>query len=768
MKVMYHKFTGSLPIIFVENFKDFAGGILENMEQTSSMGSKSMEFCRFANFKGSPLKFIVFSEGMMRTLFGKKRNESMIEASLAIFEGSRKYPMNERLAMNHACKLAMRYERRETFEILASEYENKFNTQCPYSMVDMIDEAVADSGENSNKKSKADELIDQGYKNIPGYGSYWSKTGKPPAEKKIEKGVIKNVPPAEAKKHADKTGGQGQAQQPKAAPTPEPEKTQVVARDKETGEELSSDDVQARASGGDDQEQTGPVRRTPAGKQTAQALLRTKQMTDKDKSVDQKAAAAATESDYYTEEPELSDSEFEEKNEGYWLDEDYRMSLSNDITEGRMPRKEVALLERLMNTRRTGETSKITHFSPNAGAGEIRSQAGELCMQLFASMDPNEVEETADEIIAYLEENGDGACLTSEWVKAAANNARALREHLDLRYGEGSWEMMASAWDTEEGVEAMVGRNIHESGDKGYSTDVFFTIKTPDGNIEMLEVSLKKDLSVKLLNSGPREILRRVPELEGTNLDTSVFIRKEEDFLAKAASPENIGRSIELLKKAAKNLDQYSPKEQSRIKEALEAAKKISPKLDPKEISKNLIENPHGKSPGVKAGKKAAWLPMYVASEVLGDPQAKKIKDAAAKLYEDYQSEFFEEFKSNKNVREATMDIIRQELPLVSVLENEEIVIAGSHSIDRATMQEIFGVSDPKKFKESLDVYESPPPPFIGYAAAGSKGKPIPIAMVRMRAEALGYGARVKFDMDVHPQFRSRVEDSTRRVYGVK
>lgn len=258
MKVMYHKFTGSLPIIFVENFKDFAGGILDEMEQTSAMGSRSKDFCRFANFKGSPLKFIVFSEGMMRTLFGKKRNESMIEASLAIFEGSRKYPMNEKLAMNHACKLAMRYERPKTFEILAAEYENRFQSQCPYSMVDMIDEAVTDSGSSPNKKSKADELIDQGYKSIPGYGSYWSRSGEPPAEKKIEQGVIKNVPPAEAKKHAKKSG-QAQPQQQPSSPKPEPEKQKVEPRDKKTGKTLTPDEVKAKAAGKDtgDQATTG-------------------------------------------------------------------------------------------------------------------------------------------------------------------------------------------------------------------------------------------------------------------------------------------------------------------------------------------------------------------------------------------------------------------------------------------------------------------------------------------------------------------------------
>ena len=134
-------------------------------------------------------------------------------------------------------------------------------------------------------------------------------------------------------------------------------------------------------------------------------------------------------------------------------------------------------------------------------------------------------------------------------------------------------------------------------------------------------------------------------------------------------------------------------------------------------------------------------------------------------MYADYQSAFFEEFKKNKKVEEATMEIIRKELPLVAVLENEETLLAGQYSLDRVTMKKIFGTDDKSAFKESLQVYESPPPPFIGYAAKGT-GEPIPIALVRMRAEALGYGQRIKFDMDIHPKFAEQIKKANGEVYG--
>lgn len=144
MKVAYHKFTGSMPIVFVENFSDFADGIgtnLDELEQSSAVDG-TQEFCKFLNFKGSPLKFVVFSEGMMRTIFGEGRVDPIVDASLAVFSGKKKYPMNEKLALTHAIKLAVKHERRPAFDMLVKEYESKFNETCPYRMEEALEESI--------------------------------------------------------------------------------------------------------------------------------------------------------------------------------------------------------------------------------------------------------------------------------------------------------------------------------------------------------------------------------------------------------------------------------------------------------------------------------------------------------------------------------------------------------------------------------------------------------------------------------------------------
>lgn len=581
------------------------------------------------------------------------------------------------------------------------------------------------------------------------------------ADAKLVNGKMIPLTAAEKQSSMGNQQGTPQTQQAQAPAQAQPEEApqaggEVIVVDKDSKQYR---DAKAK----DKKVAKKPVKDVDADKQASddQKSLNMEHTTGKNKEVDQGVASKATSSEYYTEESEISDSEFEYKNEENWLDPDHRLTFSDDTTDGKMPMKEMKLLERLANSQKNGVTSKITHFSPNAGAGEISSQAGELCMQMFASMPTEDRQEIRDDMIEFLKENGDRACLSVGWVNAAYNNSMALDNYLNLRYGEGEYEVVASAWDTKEGVEAMVGRDLHSDDSKGYSTDAFFTVKGPDGNIDMIEISLKKDLGVKLLNSGPKEILDRVPSLRGGDLDTREFLKKEQEFVTKSATPANMKKAIKMMVDAEKNIGDYSKSEQKKIKDALKAVQAIDPKMDPAKIIAALKEKPSDKN-----NLRAAWKPMYTASEVMGDKGFKKIKEESSAMYAKYQSDFFKEFQKNKKVEEATMDIIRQELPLVAVLENEETLLAGEFSVDRATMKRIFGVDDPKEFKESLQVYEPEgEPPFIGYAA-GANSKPIPIALIRMRAEALGYGQRVKFDMDIHKQFANSVKEANQEVYG--
>ena len=134
MKASYHAFTKGVPIIFVERFSDFSNKVgidLNKLEQTDLNGSKN--YCRLIGFKKSPLKFIVFEDSMMRTLFGG-RNHDVIDATLAYYVGNKRYPMNEQLALTHAIKLTVAEQRNGAFELLKKSFIQKYDSTCPYNI----------------------------------------------------------------------------------------------------------------------------------------------------------------------------------------------------------------------------------------------------------------------------------------------------------------------------------------------------------------------------------------------------------------------------------------------------------------------------------------------------------------------------------------------------------------------------------------------------------------------------------------------------------
>lgn len=754
-------------------------GIQVMLWETVSKFSNSGNYFTFVKLEKSPLKFVVFGEREMNEQFGSV-NEHIVNATMALVF-TRSKNTDEKKALSEAIKSCVYNGSQKASLILAEEYKSKYGKlpktlesadstfafqrddqgdnlkikKWDEKIEDMEDAIELDEAKSqpkdknavpSNSSDPAQELKDSGYKSVPGWGSYWSRSGGLPAEKKIEDGKILDVAPGEgpgAGKGID--GPDQQSAKPKrtvkAVPADKVKDGKLIPK---KAEKKSVKDVESAGKASD-----------------YSSSLNSEQTSGKNKKIDQKAAKSATKSKYYTEDTQIDDKEFDYKNEGLWASDEYRLTLSEDITNGKMPKKEVKTLERLINTLKKGPAKKITHFAPTAGAGEIGSQAGELCMQLFASMPVEDREEIKNDIIDFLKETGNKSCLDVSWVEAAYNNSMAMSNYLDLRYGEGKYELVASAWDTKEGVQALAGRDMHSDGSKGYSTDAFFTVKGPDGNVDLIEISLKKDLNVKLLNSGPSDILSKVPELKGGNLDYDIFKSNEREFLQRVATKQNLEKSIKLLVDAEKNISKYSKQQQNKIKEAINAVKAIDKGMNPEKVIQALKERPGGSDE-----MRAAWKPLYVGSEVFGDKGFSKIKEEASKMYSDYQKNFLEEFKKNKNVEKATMDIVRKELPLVAVLENEEVLMAGEYSLDRVTMKEIFGVDDPAAFKETLNVYENPPPPFIGYAAKGKGNKPIPIALIRMRAESLGYGQRIKFDMDIHSEFANLVKKANKKVYG--
>ena len=199
----------SMPIVFVEEFKDFLSELKEEkLKSVPAIPGVTEEYCRYFYFEGSPLKFIVFSESAMRTIFGKKKYQPIVDATLASFAANRIYPKNKRLALNHAIKELIKYDCREAYDILAKQYVRLYNETCPY-VLDELTEAA---------KTPQQQLAAQNMKPIPGnFGkgiSYWSNTGKLPPRKKIENGKISNVNRNDIERIKSTLGQETQPQQP--------------------------------------------------------------------------------------------------------------------------------------------------------------------------------------------------------------------------------------------------------------------------------------------------------------------------------------------------------------------------------------------------------------------------------------------------------------------------------------------------------------------------------------------------------------------------
>lgn len=850
MKVRHHKFTGSMPLIFVEKFEDFGKSVgmsLDELEQSDVMGT-TQNFCKFVRIKGSPLKFVVFNESMMRTMFGKV-NEQIVEATLAIYEGKKKYPMNEKLSLNHALKLALRHERYDTFRLLRTHYENTFEVSCPFELPsNAIEELLSPTkkgsaspgkskikwektkdghaaangrlqvsygfvgnnngyrGENkelawkisidgkreslggrgfrtlADAKKRAEKLISSGFKDLkesvlvekpasqqntkkrPGRHSRPEReTGKNTQYDPEKKGfthvkggegnlyVKGEHDPKKAQRIANSRGADHQWVNGKMVPiSGNPLKTQGTDGEDPQGQQGAEQGAQPKQTvkmvdrDSDVEKMVGTTSRKSSAQSSTRTDLAAPYEGEKNKEVDTKVAKGVAKSEAFASSLGVSDQEFEANNKDLWVSRTERMTIDHGAFDTAIPKSSVQLLERLVNTRFTSKTTQISHFAdPNsAGAGEIRSQAGELAMMTLMSLNDDHAEIVFNDMAKFIEETGDKSILTKEWLVAAAQNRKATRKMFDQKYGEGNWAVQASGWDNQSQFEAMTGLDY---GNKGDSTDVFFTVVDRDGNARLEEISLKKDLNTFLLNSGAKFFTEVDPSLEGSDVDVAKFRSREFELLQEAMAQNPRRDATRLMNK---NPDHPTVVE---IRKSMERAgvRSLNAAMD-------------------KMGNLEARRALFLASKLLaenGNKKAKKHMKLAAQRYDEFALAAVTEIGKNQKLNDAMMKDIRQKLPLRSVAESEETIIAADQSIDRATMKNIFGTNDPDSIMDKLSVYESPPPAFLGYAV-GPKDNPIPVATIGFRASGVGYGGRIKFDMKMHEEFKRRVEEANGVVYG--
>ena len=456
------------------------------------------------------------------------------------------------------------------------------------------------------------------------------------------------------------------------------------------------------------------------------------------------------ESEVYQMELPPGDVEFDEKNKKFANPnppEPYKMpDFLND--NPKFPKKYTKALERMMNTQPKGDATKWGHFSDiEGGAGQISAQAGELMTMMGSTMSDEEWDEFSNSVLkhddAFNEANpklkdAKHKIVDKSWVKAATQSRKAIKDRLTKQYGEGV-EIVAGAWDTKSDVEAMglldYGKN------KGFSTDMYLKVRKPDGTEVMDEISLKKSTKVNFLNSGAGSFAKWDPNLPD-EINQNVYAKKARERNISYVS-NNIDKINELLK---------TPEG------AAIAAVLKSKKFD--SVEQILDPNTKGAS---RDKQKVLWT-VINALDKSGDVSAKEIVDRDEKEHRKFQADSITAITENPKMKEGMLNTIKNEFPLKAVSDGEETMAIGPNSLDKSTMESIFGTSDYSKLKENL-VAEDGPPPFIGYKVEKS-GEIFAIADIVIREDGRGYGGQFKFEMQLNQKsFAKRLEQAQSEVY---
>jgi hypothetical protein len=101
------------------------------------------------------------------------------------------------------------------------------------------------------------------------------------------------------------------------------------------------------------------------------------------------------------------------------------------------------------------------------------------------------------DMIAEHAKNNNNTIISSSWAESGRQVRQGIIDRYNRAFGEGNWKFKNAAWDIKDEVEALGVEDYKR--DKGFSTDVYFTLEV-DGRTILDEVSLKKDRTANLLN----------------------------------------------------------------------------------------------------------------------------------------------------------------------------------------------------------------------------------------------------------------------------
>ena len=573
------------------------------------------------------------------------------------------------------------------------------------------------------------------------------------------------------------------------------------ASDIEQGKGTDEKEAAVKAANLDDKDDTKQDTETDTGKLSGDDFDTEKAVTgksskDKKDTEDKPKSKADSQREkiggkVYSEPLETSDEDFIKKNSKNKTTDTFTMpdSVKNNP---KIPKKYTQFIERLMNTRLTdkdkgftadGDTSKSGYYGMGkVGAGNASANAGELLSMMATTMRADERAEffrAVDEQIQKAKARGEKIPVTSTWSKAAKANSSAILRMMYDTYGP-DYEIVGSAWDIPEEFEAL-GQDY---GEKGYSTDIMFTVKVGD-KIVKDEISLKQSLKgQRLLNKTIGSVFE----------DTGILPQHLQQKGVSAFKDNQV-----------KNIDNFYQNNRMNISEYLnnidgienfdKVLLKVAIDMDSatkdntiegfegfiSQYKKDLAENPNLvlsrdyikenlKKWSPKSDKRAIDKVSITLGRLMteaGDPLGVEFVEQQKLIAKEHAKEVATFIQNDDKAKEVVMNVVRDNFPLKSVSEGDENIILGEFVISKKVMEGIFGTSDWNQVVESLEVNPDANPPMVEYRAkVAGQDKVIPITEVVIREDGEGYGGLHKFEMKVAPNFGKNVESVSRDIYG--
>ena len=446
----------------------------------------------------------------------------------------------------------------------------------------------------------------------------------------------------------------------------------------------------------------------------------------------------------------LDDATFAKKNKGNENPEPPPHFRMPKLPKGKYPVKYQKVLERMLNTKSNDTTKAISHFvEGDAGAGQISAQAGELLTMMFSSMDDKTFNAVSQKILDHTEairkthwdtkkqSQTINTVVDSSWVKAAIGNRNAIHSRISKQFPGA--KIIATCWDTKEEVEAL-GLDDYKVN-KGFSTDMYLKLQDKDGKDILDEVSLKKSTKVNFINSGISKFKDWDPQLE-SELDGNAF---------RIEQRKRLEAGVKKFASSHKRMMNSNAKYKSAI-EKMEKSKKI-----------DLATAASGKGSHRNAAK--VMMNVLVELSKAGNKETKKYLDEHMKHTDNLANLAVKAITNNEKLKDGLLKEISSEFPLKSVANGEENMAIGQYSLDKFTMESIFGTSDYDKIKEHLIAEkDSKGKPYVGYRAKIGD-KTIPIAEIAIREKGKGYSGTPALEMKLHNEFAKFLAKAHEQVY---